>query len=501
MATLAYVEVQDVRFTEKQLGNNIRVYYTNGATLAASAALNGSNWDVTVQIVNNVTTAAQLIAAVNASATASAVVTASLKSGSTSTTKQWACKDATLSGGVAASYATVTIDGCMVLTAKTVGTGGNAITIVFEDGETAGSETCEVSTNAITVGIEDGVSTYAQVKDAIDNTVAAAALVEVTNNGVPLSERLARVSAAPSAVSLSGGVAAAAASVIVKDLTFASDVTGTSGNGATVSYTTGATAGAEVVTVDGSDISIQIENGVSTATQVKAAFDASDDANGAYATATVEVVDYAELGLAVLNVNGTVLTEGTDWTAATSNEATATSLESAIEAVTGINSSADGAVITISSATRGSAGNALTLATSDAVNLEISGGLFTGGTDAFSCTISGTGSNAQYTVNGSTLSGAVGTPLGYYNTSNATTALTSSFVRFSMPFPAQKIEINNDETGGAKTVIISLDGTTTDTTLTYGESISYSTDTSYLNAVWLKFGTDAPAYRLKAYGV
>ncbi|MBK7338509.1 MAG: hypothetical protein IPJ00_21205 [Saprospirales bacterium] len=139
MSTKAYVEVQDVRFTEKQLGTNARIYYTNGASLTASAVLNGSNWDVTVQIVNNATTAAQIIAAVNASATASAVVTASLKGGSTDTTKQKACKNATLSGGVAAAAASITIDGCMVLTADNTGTGGNAITIIFE-GATAGSK-------------------------------------------------------------------------------------------------------------------------------------------------------------------------------------------------------------------------------------------------------------------------------------------------------------------------------------------------------------------------
>ena len=400
MSTKAYVEVQDVRFTEKQLGTNARIYYTNGASLTASAVLNGSNWDVTVQIVNNVTTAAQIIAAVNASATASAVVTASLKGGSTDTTKQKACKNATLSGGAAAAAASVTIDGCMVLTADNTGTGGNAITIIFEGGATAGSETCTVATNAITVGIEDGVSTYAQVKTIIDGTGAAAALVNVTNNGVPLGSRVARVSAAPVAVSLSGGVAAAAASVVVQDITFAADATGVAANGVTVSYTTGATAGSEVVTVSGTTVTVQIENGVSTATQIAAAFNASVPAA------------------------------------------------------------------------------------------------------AWGATVTGTGATAQVTVNGTAVStGAVGDPLGYWITTQATTALTSSFVRFALPFPAAKVEVVNDETTGTKQALVSLDGTNTDATLDYGESVSYSTDTSYISAIWLKYGSAAPAYRIKAYGV
>ncbi|MBK7338510.1 MAG: hypothetical protein IPJ00_21210 [Saprospirales bacterium] len=234
----------------------------------------------------------------------------------------------------------------------------------------------------------------------MDNTPAAAALVNVTSNGVPLSTRKARVSAAPSAVSLVGGVAAAAASAVVQDLTFANDATGTAGNGATVSYTTGATAASEVVTVVGSTVTVQIENGVSTATQIKAAFDASEAA------------------------------------------------------------------------------------------------------DTWNCTVSGTGSTAQVTVNGTAVNtGAVGDPLGYWITTQATTALTSSFVRFALPFPAAKVEVVNDETTGTKQALVSLDGTNTDATLDYGESVSYSTDTSYINAIWLKYGTGAPAYRLKAYSV
>lgn len=50
---------------------------------------------------------------------------------------------------------------------------------------------------------------------------------------------------------------------------------GASGNSITLAYTGGATAGAEVVTVVGNAISVQIENGVSTITQVRTAINAS----------------------------------------------------------------------------------------------------------------------------------------------------------------------------------------------------------------------------------
>lgn len=66
-----------------------------------------------------------------------------------------------------------------------------------------------------------------------------------------------------------------AASVIIQDLTYTADAAGVGGNEISITYTGGGTAGSEVVTVDGNAISVQIQSGVSTATQVKTAVDAS----------------------------------------------------------------------------------------------------------------------------------------------------------------------------------------------------------------------------------
>lgn len=109
----------------------------------------------------------------------------------------------------------------------------------------------------------------------------------------------------------------------------------------------------------------------------------------ASATATIEVVDYSALTGAILTVNGTALTEGVEWTAAVNNDTTAASLELAVEAVTGISSAAVGAVITATVTTAGAAGNAFTLASSDEVNLVISGAVFTGGRDFGTVTVNG----------------------------------------------------------------------------------------------------------------
>ncbi len=68
------------------------------------------------------------------------------------------------------------------------------------------------------------------------------------------------------------------ASLVVQDVTYTAwpfTFPGTTGNAITIAYTAGATAGAEVVTVVGSAISVQIATGVSTAQQVVAAINAS----------------------------------------------------------------------------------------------------------------------------------------------------------------------------------------------------------------------------------
>ncbi len=63
------------------------------------------------------------------------------------------------------------------------------------------------------------------------------------------------------------------ASKIMQDLTYTADNFGEDGNNISVEYTDGGTAGSETVTVVGTAITVQIQGGVSTATQIKAAVD------------------------------------------------------------------------------------------------------------------------------------------------------------------------------------------------------------------------------------
>lgn len=63
------------------------------------------------------------------------------------------------------------------------------------------------------------------------------------------------------------------ASVTIQDLTFEFNQAGSYNNTFTMQFTSGATAGSEVVSIAGSVIEVQIESGVSTATQIKTACD------------------------------------------------------------------------------------------------------------------------------------------------------------------------------------------------------------------------------------
>jgi len=79
--------------------------------------------------------------------------------------------------------------------------------------------------------------------------------------------------------------AGVASSLVIQDLTYTFNNAGDN-NSYSIEYTTGATAGSEVITLLGQAITVQIDSGVSTATQVKAAVDASLMAGTVTATIT-----------------------------------------------------------------------------------------------------------------------------------------------------------------------------------------------------------------------
>ncbi len=789
----AEIEIQDLTFTEKQFGLGVTVTYRHGGTAGSEVVTVSNDRAITVVIEPGVSTATQIKTKVDAHPRASELVTVTVSG--TGSTAQQTCVLAALAGGAAAVAASKQFNGLYV-EALTAGTAGNSIRLVFEDDD----EDVTVSTNDITVKFPNG-TTAARVAALINADVEANLLVKASGS----SADTLRDDMAIALTALAGGAAVVAPSVIVQDLTFSSDTTGTSLNGRKMSYSTGATAGSEVVTVDGSgNVNVQIENGVSTATQIAAALNASADFTGVKASGTVTVADYtkasavaasgtvtvadytkasavaasglvtvvdyaalhgqaaslvvqdltytavdegpggnaitveyvdggaigdnaivecdgnaivvhiddtavtgtsantvkaavnadpeasllvlvtgaaatvqaleAEANLedgqdpAVLTVNGTALTEGVDWDAATDNDTTAADLETAIEAVANISSSAAANAITVAAAATGTAGNAYTLATSDAVNLTISGALLTGGraativtvngtpltanvdwtaetdndttaanlevaieavtdisssatnavitvsaaatgtagnaytlatsnieavtvsgalltggraattvtvagtalvanvnwtaetsnnvtadnlsaaidaisevtaanpaaavitviaaapgtagnayglvtsnteavtvgaatlasgTDLYAVTVSGTGSDAQVTVNAEPTAGATSAAQNAFYEDQASTALTSAFVAFDWGFSAGYVRLVNDETSGTDTIVFSYDGVNTHGTLTFGEELVLGSE-SGRHGIFLKYANAAPNYRLTA---
>jgi len=102
------------------------------------------------------------------------------------------------------------------------------------------------------------------------------------------------------------------------------------------------------------------------------------------ASGTLTVVDFSFLSSAIFSIDGIDLTEGIDWNAETDNNITASSLGAAIAALQFSGSalytvSIDANTITITYNTVGASGNNVTLTTTDATNLAISGSTLSGG--------------------------------------------------------------------------------------------------------------------------
>lgn len=280
----ANVEIQDLTYTEKQYGLKVHVTYTNDGTAGAeevSVTKNSTGrWDISVKIESGVSTATQIKAAVDANVDSNWLVTITVTG--TGSNAQVSCVNAALSGGTIATNGSKSFGSVLLAVSDDADADANDIRFKLVGGGTAGSEAVTVASSDVSVEIEDGVSTWAQIKTAIDNDVDAAALIDVSSDGSALSQP-AHVASAPSFINLTGGNDATAASVEVQDLTITSVDSDTTGNDKTITYTTGATAGAEVVSVDvDGNVEVQIENGVSTATQIKAALDAESDFTDLY---------------------------------------------------------------------------------------------------------------------------------------------------------------------------------------------------------------------------
>lgn len=125
--------------------------------------------------------------------------------------------------------------------AQTGGTAGNSLNVRYTDDVTAGAEFADFDGTHLNVHIQSGVSTATQIKAACDANVSVVPIIRVTISGVGSNAQTAPVS---QPTSLTGGAAA------IGD------------------------AGHEVVNLTGTSLTVTLQGGTSTASQVKAAFDA-----------------------------------------------------------------------------------------------------------------------------------------------------------------------------------------------------------------------------------
>jgi hypothetical protein len=159
---------------------------------------------------------------------------------------------------------------------------------------------------------------------------------------------------------------------------------------------------------------------------------APGDAKG---TGTITVTDYSNIaGSATVTVNGVILTNGAEWTAATSNNDTAASIALAITNATATTKCTAAAVatniVTITANTAGTAGN-VSLASSDAVRLLVSHATLQGGTNGHVKVATIATSNSSLYIGTGTSNSILGFTAGsYVQTPDAPAAGVEYFVTY-----------------------------------------------------------------------
>lgn len=154
------------------------------------------------------------------------------------------------------------------LTAVTGGTAGNAITMATTSGAVFGAEVISVVGTAISVQIAVGQTNAAIIANLINTSGPASALVSAS------AVTALHTQIVQGATALSGGLAAIGL------------------------------AGSEVVTVSGSAISVQMQSGVSTATQIDAALTSSAPAQALISQSITGVGSNAQVVFAQQNLEG-----------------------------------------------------------------------------------------------------------------------------------------------------------------------------------------------------
>lgn len=205
---------------------------------------------------------------------------------------------------------------------------------------------------------------------------------------------------------------------------------------------------------------------------------------GVRATGTVTIVQFGNLAGKTVTVDGNVLTEGADWTAATANSNTATSLAAAIDALAGFSAAAVGAVVTITYDTHGTAGNAKAISTNGTSPTDI---LLSG------ATLSGGVAGDTVVVNGTTFTCVDAGATGNQFTSAATLAtLINALANINAANSSGTITIKADAVGTTgNTYTLALGGSNTGTLAISGATLTGGAAALYTDAFDLEGEDDS----------
>lgn len=253
----------------------------------------------------------------------------------------------------ASVVATTNTDTTQLFVNRTVGTGGNSVATTTPIGthQTFGGATLAGGVAGETITIDGRTYTFVQ---ELSETSGAAAVADQVLRGASTAAALDNLK---SALNASAGV-------------------GTTFSTGTVAHASvNATTNTDTTQVIAADAAGAAGNAIAVSETL---------ANGSWGAATLAGGQTA----LTINFNGTALVAGSDFTAETDNDTTATNLAAAIDALAGVNAAASGAVVTIKNDAVGTAGNAKTLTTSSTSAATVSGATLTGGaaalyTDAF----------------------------------------------------------------------------------------------------------------------
>jgi hypothetical protein len=254
------------------------------------------------------------------------------------------------------------------------------------------SEIVDLGNLPIRLGVNTVIKNSAANAVSFIDGALASGTVTITNY---LLAHLAYASASAQVLNYDG-LYETTASLVSQGVTYTSILPGTIGNSYSVTIIDSASGGLSYSETAG-DITIDLGGDTP---DVDAIFDLFDNdpsdfvvVTGSGASAvTVHAVESLAGGQnnAILTVAGHALVQGTDWTAGTSGEATASSIASAINLLSEVTASTSGSdTVTVLAAVAGSAGNSIGFTTTDAVNLPVSSTSLIGGNDGAVVTIAG----------------------------------------------------------------------------------------------------------------